>query len=63
MRRYGPADVDLLKHDIHVTVEHPDIKRFKRECADTLSADQIDEQRTMRAYADANALLDGMPHL
>lgn len=34
-----------------------------RECADTLGADQIDEQRAMRAYADAKALLDGMPHL
>jgi|GEM_PF-1538368 len=29
-----------------------------RECADTLGADQIDEQRAMRAYADAVKLLD-----
>jgi hypothetical protein len=29
-----------------------------RECADTLGADQIDEQRAMRAYADAIKLLD-----
>jgi hypothetical protein len=28
-----------------------------RECAETLGADQIDEQRAMRAYADAMALL------
>ena len=34
-----------------------------RECAETLGADQIDEQRAMRAYADAKALLDEMPHL
>ncbi|UAN03030.1 hypothetical protein [Achromobacter mucicolens] len=34
-----------------------------RECAETLGADQIDEQRAMRAYADAMALLNGMPHL
>ena len=29
-----------------------------RECAETLGADQIDEQRAMRAYADATKLLD-----
>lgn len=34
-----------------------------RECADTLGADQIDEQRAMRAYADAKALLSEMTHL
>lgn len=34
-----------------------------RECADTLGADQIDEQRALRAYADARSLLDGMPNL
>lgn len=34
-----------------------------RECADTLGADQIDEQRAMRAYADTMALLAEMPHL
>jgi len=28
-----------------------------RECADTLGADQIDEHRAMRAYADSVALL------
>ncbi len=33
-----------------------------RECAETLGADQIDEQRAMRAYADAMALLNEMPH-
>ncbi|MCU6618605.1 hypothetical protein ACOTI9_20660 [Achromobacter mucicolens] len=34
-----------------------------RECADTLGADQIDEQRAMRAYADSMALLKEKPHL
>ncbi|CAB3849816.1 hypothetical protein [Achromobacter animicus] len=34
-----------------------------RECADTLGADKIGEQRAMRAYADAKALLDAMPNL
>ena len=34
-----------------------------RECADTLGADQIDEQRARRAYADGMALLHEMPHL
>lgn len=29
-----------------------------RECAETLAADQIDEQRAMRAYADSVKLLD-----
>lgn len=29
-----------------------------RECAETLGADQIDERRAMRAYADAVKLLD-----
>jgi hypothetical protein len=29
-----------------------------RECAETLGADQICEQRVMRAYADAVKLLD-----
>lgn len=34
-----------------------------RECAETLGADHIDEQRAMRAYADAMALLAQLPHL
>lgn len=34
-----------------------------RECAETLGAEQIDEQRAMRAYADAMALLAQLPHL
>lgn len=34
-----------------------------RECADTLGADQIDEHRAMRAYADSVALLAEMSHI
>lgn len=34
-----------------------------RECAETLGADHIDEQRAMRAYADSMALLAEMNHL
>ncbi|CAB3675354.1 hypothetical protein LMG26690_01294 [Achromobacter animicus] len=33
------------------------------ECAETLGADKIDEQRAMRAYADVKALLGQMTHL
>jgi hypothetical protein len=36
VRRHGPQDVVLLNHDIHFSVEHPDIKRFKREGAAAL---------------------------
>lgn len=32
-RKYGTANMVLLNHDIHVSVEHPDIKRFKLEVA------------------------------
>ena len=39
------------------------LKAQLRECADTLGADQIDEQRAMRAYADSQALLKESPHL
>lgn len=31
VRRYGPDNVVLLNHDIHFSVEDPDIKRFKAE--------------------------------
>ncbi|WP_334159620.1 hypothetical protein [Achromobacter insolitus] len=34
-----------------------------RECAETLGADQIDEMRASRAYADAMALLAEMSHI
>ncbi|OMG87976.1 hypothetical protein [Achromobacter xylosoxidans] len=34
-----------------------------RECAETLGADEIDEQRAMRAYADAMSLLDEMSRI
>lgn len=34
-----------------------------RECAETLGADQIDDMRASRAYADSMALLAEMPHI
>ncbi len=33
-RRFGPENVVLVNHDIHFSVEHQDIKRFKQEVAD-----------------------------
>lgn len=35
-RRFGAANTVLLNHDIHFTVEHADVKRFKREVAEYL---------------------------
>ncbi|WP_313064704.1 hypothetical protein [Achromobacter animicus] len=34
-----------------------------RECTETLGADQIDEMRASRAYADSMKLLAEMPHI
>ena len=34
-----------------------------RECAETLGADQVDEQRASRAYADSMALLAELPQI
>lgn len=42
----------------HLQAENRALAAQLRECAETLGADQIDEQRAMRAYADAMALLD-----
>ena len=36
VRKYGKDSVTLLNHDIHFSVEHADIKRFKSEVADYL---------------------------
>lgn len=33
-KRFGPENTVFVNHDIHFSVEHPDIKRFKREVAD-----------------------------
>lgn len=35
-RKFGPENVVLLNHDMHYSVEHADIKRFKQEVADYL---------------------------
>ena len=32
--RYGTKNLVLLNHDMHFSVEHPDIKRFKQQVAD-----------------------------
>lgn len=37
VRRFGPEHVVLLNHDMHFSVEHADIKRFKQEVADYLA--------------------------
>lgn len=34
--RYGTKNLVLLNHDMHFSVEHADIKRFKREVAELL---------------------------
>lgn len=34
--RYGTSNLVLLNHDMHFSVEHADIKRFKRDVADHL---------------------------
>jgi len=34
VRRFGRDDTVLLNHDMHFSVEHADIKRFKQEIAD-----------------------------
>jgi hypothetical protein len=35
-RKHGPENVTLLNHDMHFSVEHADIKRFKKEVAEHL---------------------------
>lgn len=37
VQRYGPENVILINHDINPSVEHWDIKRFKKELADYLT--------------------------
>lgn len=66
VRKYGPEGVVLLNHDIHFSVEHADIKRFKREVAGYLglpvtyanhknaSMDQFDACVEARAFKVEN---------
>jgi len=49
-RRFGKENTILLNHDLHFTVEHADIKRFKREVAEYLGIEV-----TQANYADPNA--------
>lgn len=37
VRKFGPENVTLINHDMHFSVEHADVKRFKREVAEYLS--------------------------
>lgn len=52
----GNPDVIALELEAADTIER--LAAQLRECAETLGADQIDEQRAMRAYADSVKLLD-----
>lgn len=36
VRKYGKSNVILVNHDMHITVEDPDVKRFKRQVAEYL---------------------------
>lgn len=36
VRKFGKENVILVNHDINISVESPDIKRFKKEVADYL---------------------------
>lgn len=51
-RKYGPQNVRLINHDLHFTVEDPDIKRFKAEVAD-----HIGVPITFANYKDQPAVL------
>jgi hypothetical protein len=50
-RKHGPENVILLNHDMHFSVEHTDIKRFKQEVADYLGI-------TMTVASRCNATQD-----
>ncbi|MCP1404470.1 hypothetical protein [Achromobacter insolitus] len=57
----GNPDVIALELEAARTIER--LTAQLRECAETLGADQIDEMRASRAYADAMALLAEMSHI
>ncbi|EHK65948.1 hypothetical protein [Achromobacter arsenitoxydans] len=54
---------DLVHLVAHLMEQKAALAAQLCECAETLGADKIDEQRAMRAYADAMALLAEMSHL
>lgn len=65
-RRFGEANVILVNHDIHPSVEHPDIKRFKREVAAYLqipitfvNMDGVDRKDQFDVVMDARAFKVG----
>lgn len=55
VREFIEAASPMAVGELAATVER--LAAQLRECADTLGADLIDEQRAMRAYADSAALL------
>ncbi len=57
----GNPDVIALELEAARAIER--LAAQLRECAETLGADQIDEMRASRAYADAMALLAEMSHI
>ncbi len=57
------ASLEWLTHAWNGRAPDPRLAAQLRECAETLGADQIDEQRAMRAYADAIALLGALPQI
>lgn len=59
----NPIVVDALAELRQLQGIVPRLAAQLRECAETLGADQIDEMRASRAYADSMALLAEMPHL
>ena len=59
---YDQVSADVIAELRQVRAMAQRLAAQLRECADTLGADQIDEQRAMRAYADAVKLLEEMQH-
>ncbi|MEN4917523.1 hypothetical protein ABE485_02540 [Achromobacter spanius] len=55
--------VDALAELRQLQAIVPRLAAQLRECAETLGADQIDEHRAMRAYADSMAMLEEMSHI
>jgi len=53
---------DLVHLVAHLMAQKATLAAQLRECAETLGADQFDEMRASRAYADSMALLAEMPH-
>lgn len=66
VRRFGKDSVILLNHDLHVSAEGTDIKRFKKEVADYLGVDityanhpEYDKKDQFDVVVDAKAFKVG----